>query len=256
MRYPILIILIASLALGQFSNPPSSSSELVTWSIGENQEIKFTVDFSTLSVALWQQAPQGGTASLGPIIFQSTNSKTEFGWQVQTYDFSLDVSNKFYFWVFEGDSSQQGNLSVKSQSSPYFFIVNGSASISSSTAISTSTSTSTSTTSSSSQPTATASQSIAGVEPVESGQPVDTHETDGGLSVGAKAGIGISASIVGIAAIFGAGFCFRRLKRHQQQIEDLQRRHPQSFVSEELQKGDNNLGMSMTHKSGPFELSS
>ncbi|KAI1090934.1 hypothetical protein F5B19DRAFT_493904 [Rostrohypoxylon terebratum] len=256
MPYLILIIFMASLAFGQFSNPPSTSSQLVTWNIGQNQEIKFTVDFSTLSVALWQQAPQGGTANLGPIIFQSTNSKTEFGWQVQTYDFSLDVSNKFYFWVFEGDSSQQGNLSVKSQSSPYFYIVDGSASSSSSTGTPTTTSTSTPTTPSNSQTTQTASQSAADVIPGENGQTVDTQEKSGGLSVGAKAGIGISASFVGIAVILGAGFCFRRLKRHQQQIEDLQRRHQQSLLTERAQQAHNHPVSLMTDKPGPFELSS
>ncbi|KAI0892532.1 hypothetical protein F4806DRAFT_233349 [Annulohypoxylon nitens] len=228
MLYLILFILRASLAsdnpIGYFSNP----SEPVNWTIGDIQEIQFTVNFTTLSIALWQQDLHGESAGLGPVIFQAENSKTEFGWQVQTYDFSLDKSNKFFFWVFEGDSSQQDNFSRTSLSSTYFYIVDGSASSSSSTVMSTMRSTSTITAASSSP----------------------TVHTDAGsgseseLNVGAKAAIGISAGLIGIATIFGTRFLFRKLKRQ-----------PQSLV---LGERNENLGELMAptpRKPGPFELS-
>ena len=45
-----------------------------------------------------------------------------FYWTVNTYDFDLRNSDVFFFWMFEGDRSNQGNQTNPQMSSPYFRI--------------------------------------------------------------------------------------------------------------------------------------
>ncbi|KAI0110254.1 hypothetical protein F4814DRAFT_426340 [Daldinia grandis] len=196
----LLIFTIASLALAQFSNPPPGQA---TWKVGEVQSISFRTEFTTFSIALWQQAPDGASATLGPIVFQTVNNAaTQFTWLVQTYDFDLAVSSVFFFWMFEGDPSLQGNQSSPQMSSSFFNLSNE---------------TTVSTTTQATPPSTSASQaplSPTNLEsPTESSKNEAIQEDPNELSAGAKAGIGISVSIIGLAIIACIGFYIRKLKK-------------------------------------------
>ncbi|KAI1415505.1 hypothetical protein F5Y13DRAFT_186999 [Hypoxylon sp. FL1857] len=217
----ILISMVTSLAHAQFSNPPSARA---TWTVGDIQTINFKTEFTTFNIALWQQDLERESATLGPVVFETTNdAATQFEWLVQTYDFNLTRSNVFFFWMFEGDPSLQGNESSPSTTSPYFDISNRAVS---SIRIITPTPTSSTLASSTSPNLDTTSESTEGE------QQTRDPEHDGGPSIGAKVGIGISASLVVLAGVAGAGYCFRSLRKQQKQIDDLQGRYSQSVIQE------------------------
>lgn len=151
----------------------------------------------------------------------TTGPQTNFDWLVQSYDFNIDDSNIFFFWLFEGDSSAQGNGSLPNSVSSYFVIakaVTTSSTLPSSTIstsiISTSAATaSTSPTSSTAAATTTSAVASSG---------------SGGLSTGASAGIGIGVglAVVAVAAIIAFILWRRRTNKKVQQEQSaiLERR--------------------------------
>ncbi|KAI1774903.1 hypothetical protein F4818DRAFT_55245 [Hypoxylon cercidicola] len=209
MFAPFLAIMVMSMVSAQFSNPPPNR---VTWKIGEVHSIRFKTKFTTFSIALWQQAPGGGSATLGPIVFETTNdASAEFDWLVQTYFFDLETSNVFFFWMFEGATSLQGNQSSSQMSSSYFNIIRD---FPASSSISTTATTSRALVAETPLPTST-------YIPAYDNQQNDDVKNSGGLSVGAKAGVGVSVSVVSLAAIACIGLYLRHSKRQQGQILEL-----------------------------------
>ncbi|KAI0850644.1 hypothetical protein F5Y00DRAFT_232844 [Daldinia vernicosa] len=210
-----LIFTIASFALARFSNPPPGQ---VTWNIGEIQNISFKTDFETFSIALWQEGPDRNSATLGPIVFQTVNNAaTQFTWLVQTYDFDLTVSSVFFFWMFDGDPSFQGDQSSPQISSSFFNISNE-------TTVSTTTQTTPPSTSASQPPLSSLTDS----NPNEAVRK-DSNE----LSAGAKAGIGISVSIIGLAIITCIGLYIRKSKRQSHHVVDEPVGSPQPIPQKE-----------------------
>ncbi|KAI1804903.1 hypothetical protein F4811DRAFT_256848 [Daldinia bambusicola] len=221
MKVLLLVLTIASFAFAQFSNPPPAQA---TWKIGEIQNINFKTGYTSFSIALWQQGPDGSSATLGPIVFQTVNNAaTQFTWLVQAYDFDLAVSNIFFFWMFEGDPSLQGNQAIPQMSSAFFTISNESID-------NTTTETSPSSTlpfQSATQITAqetteTATTQLATPTPSSSttDQPGEAtqnktaeEESDDDLSTGAKAGIGVSVGVVGLLIIVCTGLYIAKLKK-------------------------------------------
>ncbi|KAF3067068.1 hypothetical protein GL218_08870 [Daldinia childiae] len=215
-----LIFTIASFVVARFSNPPPSR---VTWKVGEIQSISFNTGFETFSIALWQEAPHGGSAILGPIVFQTVNNAaTQFTWLVQTYDFDLTVSNVFFFWMFDGDPSYQGDQSSPQISSPFFNISNKA------TVSNTTYTTPLSTSTSQAPLSSTGLNSSTGSNQNEAFQK-DSNE----LSAGAKAGIGISVSIIGLAIITCIGLYIGRSKKQNDPIIDEPVGSPQPIPPKE-----------------------
>lgn len=82
---PIFILLFTllnaqdSLKVGRFFNPPNTDpddpgyADDPIWTIGETKTIQFTTTYSNYTIALWQQTLAGGSATLGPIIFRTSN---------------------------------------------------------------------------------------------------------------------------------------------------------------------------------------
>jgi hypothetical protein len=101
----------------------------------EVQKIRYHTKLVNYTIALWQDAMAGGSATLGPAIVRKSPpnplsipvhteplhsnvlSKTrvtngpqkEFDWQVQLYSFDLSVSNVFFFWLKEGGLDTLGS---------------------------------------------------------------------------------------------------------------------------------------------------
>ncbi|KAI1467701.1 uncharacterized protein F4812DRAFT_405803 [Daldinia caldariorum] len=229
MKILLLVLTIASFAFAQFLNPHPVQA---TWKIGEIQNINFKTAYTTFSIALWQQGPDGSSATLGPIVFQTVNNAaTQFTWLVQAYDFDLAVSNVFFFWMFDGDPSLQGNQQIPQMSSAFFTISNE-------TMDSTTTETSPSstlpfqvttegTTPGTTQGTAQATTQAATTQlaiPTPPSSTIDQpgeatqnetaeKEPDDDLSAGAKTGIGVSAGVVGLLIIVCTGLYIAKLKK-------------------------------------------
>lgn len=58
---------------GQFINPPPAGTDAtttsgLTFNVGETQQISWNTTFSTYTIELWQENPEGNGASKGPII--------------------------------------------------------------------------------------------------------------------------------------------------------------------------------------------
>ncbi|KAK3337214.1 hypothetical protein B0T19DRAFT_472153 [Cercophora scortea] len=199
--------------------------------IGETRRIEFTIDYSTYTIAIWQQSRAGGSAELGPVIFQigaNGQALTGFDWVVQAYNFDLQVSDSFFFWIFSGDSKQQGNQTAPNRSSAYITIAKAEALV-----VSSSSPSSTASSLASTGAPSTSSRSAPGsgsTSPVSTSQtpgtttpPTSNPEQSSGLSVGAQAGIGVGASLAGIAALAALLLWFRHLKMKQQQALDAAR---------------------------------
>ncbi|KAK4443206.1 hypothetical protein QBC34DRAFT_212855 [Podospora aff. communis PSN243] len=112
---------------GQFFSP---SNPRQAWRIGETQNITFDTRFQSYNIAIWQQYRDGKGAELGPILMNVSCPSNNcmpmqgFTWEVQTYDFDLDVSDTFLLWMFNGtDPTAQGNTKIPNISSGYFTIL-------------------------------------------------------------------------------------------------------------------------------------
>ncbi|KAI1655192.1 hypothetical protein F4813DRAFT_368025 [Daldinia decipiens] len=237
----LLIFAIASLALAQFSNPPPGR---VTWKVGDIQSISFKTKFKKFSVALWQEAPQGGSATLGPILFQTVNNAaTQFTWLVQAYDFDLNVSSVFFFWMFEGDPSFQGNRSTPQMSSAFFKLSNNAT-------VSNATQTTPPSTSIGQEPLSPTNLD----PPAGSSQGEDVQKHSNGLSAGAKAGIGISVSITGLAIITCIGLYIRKLKKQDHHVADEPVGNPQPIPSKETWQNNTVAELDTTQRLSCAEL--
>ncbi|KAI1651584.1 uncharacterized protein F4817DRAFT_311843 [Daldinia loculata] len=235
------IFTIAPFALAQFSNPPPGRA---TWKIGEIQSISFKTKFKKFSIALWQEAPHGGSATLGPIVFQTVNNAaTQFTWLVQAYDFNLTVSNVFFFWMFEGDPSLQGNGSSPQMSSAFFYLSNE-------TTVSTSTQTTPMSTSASQAPLSSTNLD----SPAGSSQNEPVQKDSNELSAGAKAGIGISVGIIGLAIIACTGLYIRKSKKQNPHVIDEPVGSPQPIPPKEEWQNNIVAEMGTVQKLSPAEL--
>ncbi|EAQ89640.1 predicted protein [Chaetomium globosum CBS 148.51] len=224
---------------------PTAKREL--WHVGDVHNIQYHTDLTAYTITLWQQAIAGGSATPGPIIFQAkTGPAKALGWTVQLYDFDLESSNIFFFWLKEGGpENATGPVTGRTMSSSYFNITDepsptttSSSSSSSSTNPSRSTdlgaalssTSSTATQTGPDQGEATASsripgEGIGGTDGVSEG---GGGGEGGGLPVAAQAGIGVGVSVVGVVVIICGILWFRYLKKQQQILLDLQRRaHPE-----------------------------
>lgn len=63
----VLLAAILPSVLAKFTNPPDIIRG--TFHLGDRETIKYDTSFNNYTIALWQQAPQGGAAKLGPILF-------------------------------------------------------------------------------------------------------------------------------------------------------------------------------------------
>jgi hypothetical protein len=127
---------------------------------------------------------------------------------VQTYEFDLRTSDKFFLWLIQGDATQQGNQSASGFSSAFFNIAaalppTSSSVISQSTAATTPPPASSPTTSPS-----TLTSTPAGT---------GTGQSDG-LSTGALVGIAVGATLVLVTAISGAVYWIRKLNKRQREL--------------------------------------
>lgn len=237
MLNEILCVLLSSplaWALAEFFVPGPGPSP--RWTVGDTQEIRYKTTYTKYTIALWQQFDDEGAAELGPVLFRmygllcdyswklsrtgmrlisdfdaetSQGPGQNFDWLVQTYDFNLDRSNKFFLWLYEGESSAQGNGSFENQSSGYFFISEASTT--------TTTAEEEPTTTSSSIPSTTGVESAATSEP----PPQSPSTTDGDLSTGAKAGVGVGAGVSALAIISAVVLFFRYRSRKKKELEEL-----------------------------------
>ncbi|KAK2741690.1 hypothetical protein CKAH01_07031 [Colletotrichum kahawae] len=133
----VLLFTTVPLVSSQFLNP-SQRREL--WRIGETRKIQYNTKLENYTIALWQQAIAGGSATLGPIIVETTTGpKREFGWKVDLEELDLGASNIFFFWLFEGDKSIQGQVKKGQAFSSAFFNITDEPEPSSSSSIKSST---------------------------------------------------------------------------------------------------------------------
>lgn len=59
---------VLPLVAALFTNPDPIIRS--TFHIGDRQTIRYNTTFTKYTIALWQQAPQGGAAKLGPILYR------------------------------------------------------------------------------------------------------------------------------------------------------------------------------------------
>lgn len=155
------------------------------------------------------------------------DERSSFTWTVDLYDFDIALSNVFFFWIFNGSASNQGDMDVPNVSSAYFNITaddppTATSSTSSSTTSSATSKTSASTSStasvtdSSSESSQTASSSAtAALIPQASDHSSNEAGNSGGISTGAGIGIGLGLGLVGISAVVCASIIvwYKRRKR-------------------------------------------
>ncbi|KAK1756754.1 hypothetical protein QBC47DRAFT_377562 [Echria macrotheca] len=215
---------------GAFDNPGAGPRQ--AWRVGEVQNITFNTIFESYNIAIWQQYKTGGGATLGPVVFQlgpNQPKTTSFIWTVQTYKFDLDVSDLFFFWIFNGsDGSTQGRQ-LPSVSSAYFNILEKKDDTTTST-LSSSSTTSFSSTSSTSSTQSGTSTSI----PTVTNLPADTNGTAAATNNGPNntvpIAVGVSLGVVGVAVLLGLLFwCMKKRKK-------------QAGVVHEVDGGQNNGG--------------
>ncbi|KAM3480094.1 hypothetical protein MY8738_005151 [Beauveria namnaoensis] len=190
MLFVLQLIFLAPRISCEFTNPGTQNEILI---LGQPIRVTYRgIDYTNYTIALWQQLPQGGGAILGPALYVTTDGGSKgFDWVVQLYEFDLDYSNKFFFWLFQGEYSNQGQPDkAKHMVSGYFIISKASPSTSSSSAGATPT------------PSATSQETPA---------PTPTPSNSKGISTGAKTSIAVGA-VGGALAIIGAAAFFVRYR--------------------------------------------
>lgn len=182
--------------------------------------------------------------SLTTISEDGSGPVKELTWTVATNKFDLGSSNVFFLWLFEGDSSHQGNFDFQQMSSAYFNITDEPEIpkvtlplLTSTTAVIISTSelsTSTRALSSASSAETSIQQTIvSNRQTTSAGTPTSTASQSssaessgggggGGLPVGAQAGIGVGVGVIGLTCVVCAVTWCRYLKRHQKALDNLQ----------------------------------
>ncbi|KAJ6444308.1 fatty acid synthase subunit alpha [Purpureocillium lavendulum] len=244
------------------------------WTAGALQEIRYRTTLTEYTIAIWQQFE--GAAKLGPILYrtslrprlsfsrrtrgaergecltymfrllltgaETTNGPDQhFYWLVQTYDLDLTISDKFFLWLFEGNSSVQGKASSdrQQQSSGFFYISAALSSASPSPSPSPSASSSSATWSSSFSSSSPLSPSSS---PSGSSSSLAVPATTGGgskatgvdgpqsdstiagardISAGAKAGIGIGAGVAGLGLLSAFLLFIRYRSKKNRELQAL-----------------------------------
>ncbi|KAK3294030.1 uncharacterized protein B0H64DRAFT_433284 [Chaetomium fimeti] len=242
----VVFVLTIPIASCQWFQPPTKRE---LWHVGDVHNIQYHTDLTWYTITLWQQAISGGWATPGPVIYQTNSGPANvLDWTVQLYDFDLESSNVFFFWLKEGGpENATGPVKGQTMSSGYFNITDQpsptttSSSSSSSSTVSTNLSTELSSTcSTATQPTldqgeATASSRVPGegsggtngaAEAGGGGEGGEGEGEGGGgsLPVAAQAGIGVGVSVVGVTVVICGILWFRYLRKQQQILLDLQRR--------------------------------
>ncbi|KAK1545778.1 hypothetical protein CPAR01_03280 [Colletotrichum paranaense] len=242
----ILSFFLFPCLFAQFFSPVQKRE---TWRIGETKKISYNTKFKNYTIALWQQSLVGDSASVGDILFSirtledGSGPVKELTWTVATNKFDLGSSNVFFLWLFEGDSSNQGNFDFQQMSSAYFNITDEPEIpkvtlplLTSTTAVFISTSelpTSTQALSFASSAETSIQQTIVSDgQTASAGTPTSTASQSaessggggggGGLPVGAQAGIGVGVGVIGITCVVCAVTWCRYLKRHQKALDNLQ----------------------------------
>ncbi|KAK5659872.1 hypothetical protein OQA88_13335 [Cercophora sp. LCS_1] len=202
---------------GHFDFPGAGPRQ--AWRIGEIQDITFETIFETYNIALWQQNPEGGSANLGPIVFQTSraqaNKTTSFAWTVQTYNLDPDVSNLYFFWIYNGsDASTQGR-SLPSVSSAYFNILEklpetATTSSRSSTSAPASSTPGVSTTN---RPTGTGTNLPADTTAPGTTPPASTESSSNNV---VPVAVGTALGVAGLAVLIGLVIWFLRKRKRQQ----------------------------------------
>ncbi|KAH8196138.1 hypothetical protein TruAng_009705 [Truncatella angustata] len=122
-----------------------------------------------------------------------------FDWAIQVFDLDLSFSSVFFLWLHAGVSADQGKPQPLSVTSAFFNITRAAAAGSASNATATSS--------------AVASTSTPAVMVTATSAPAIGEDGSGqvdGLSTGAKAGIGIGASLAVCGAVTAVYFCLRK----------------------------------------------
>ncbi|KAI1873786.1 uncharacterized protein JN550_003055 [Neoarthrinium moseri] len=204
--------------------PPGPYADNALWDLGSSQLVAFNTSFAEYTIELWQQNLVKSSAELAdqtiykrewlslPVyvtpqvlicgIPETSGERLaqSFPWTVQTYQLRLDNSRVFFFWLRDSNSDNR-------VTSSYFNITIPSASSTSSTTASTSTGT-----------VSSASPSPPVFSPTA--EPPSSGTTQAGLSSGAAAGIGVGASLAGVAIIASILFLlFRRRNKTRQSAQ-------------------------------------
>ncbi|KAK2000547.1 hypothetical protein LX36DRAFT_739622 [Colletotrichum falcatum] len=248
MRSPtLLLFILVTTALGQTLNPVLGQfiypdQDGGTWRIGEKKKIVFNTTLRHYTVGLWQQAPP--SAVLGNIAFRIRDAKgwaREFDWEGTDGDQgnqTLRHISSATFTIANGDpaSGRAGKEPTKTvilsrtapagpSSSPPARTTTGVLPLSpglSETASPTDPSIASATmlAGTSEDPGLTQTAGAEGPASTGNDQATQTGESDGGgssagLTVGAKAGIGVGVGIFGIACVVCAVMLYRCLKTKQ-----------------------------------------
>ncbi|KAL0943086.1 uncharacterized protein CTRU02_200971 [Colletotrichum truncatum] len=234
----VLLLAIVPSVTSQFFSPTQRRE---VWRIGETRKIGYNTKFTNYSIALWQQALAGGSANIGPVVVEVVNGpKREFDWEVRTNNLDLGASNVFFFWLFEGITTNQGDTKFLSMSSAFFNITDEPAPIETTTST-TAASTTTQAAKSILSETSTSTQSSQTTTAAESGSsetaraggstnngPATSESngsgSSGGLPVGAQIGIGVGVGVVATTCVVCGILWFRYLKRQQKALTELQER--------------------------------
>ncbi|KAK0634388.1 hypothetical protein B0T17DRAFT_622010 [Bombardia bombarda] len=208
---------------GLITNPQPG----LVWTVGETQTVIWHTTYTSYTVTIWQQEPQRQSAHLGPIVFEkleSDSTYTQFDWVVQTYHFNLTHSDTFFFWIFEGVTGQQASGNTTSSISGSYFTIKAASVVAPSSPSSSGISTSASSTSTPTSGIAAASGNTSTSDQQIISNPPSNE--DSRLSSGAKAGIGIAVSVVGVAAFAALFFWARHLKKRKQMVGTRLRDEP------------------------------
>lgn len=135
---------------------------------------------------------------------------------MQTYSLDLEISDKFFLWLFEGNSDAQETSPENQQTSGFFFISN--------TSTTTTSSSSSSPVIPSSSTESTVPSTTAGTSTTSDVSYSNPSAADGELSAGAKAGIGVGGGIAGLA-ILSALFLLVKYRSKKKKLEELRSRN-------------------------------
>lgn len=228
---PILCAAVGE--VGNFFNPPATTNQDLEFNavfrLDEIVTIKWTTTLSNYSIVFYQNVP-GVAANRGEAAIYSTTDGSgvqQFRWRVQTYDFSLDDTPVYFFWLSEGEFEDIGDPSTLDSTgftSAYFNITqedtsssSSSSSTSSSSRLSSSSTRSatlSSTASTSATNAAAASQTNANSN-ANSNSTADASPSSSGIGTGGI--VGIVAAIVGALAVAGlAAFWWYRKRQRAQ----------------------------------------
>ncbi|KAI0970118.1 hypothetical protein F4678DRAFT_480799 [Xylaria arbuscula] len=186
------------------------------WPLGSTQVVAFSTPWEEYRVELWQQSLAGGSArrssQFSYIQTAGQQIPQSFQWTVQTYELQLSNSPS----------------SDTQQTSAYFNITieeNSPSSTSSSTTLASLPTSTRSGVLTASPPTTTTINSSASTPSTPTPTFTGTEDASTGISTGAKAGIGVGASLGGLLVLGIAGLLYlkkKRLREERQQPSELQ----------------------------------